>query len=88
MSGPPAAAAEAWMVGAAAWVCSVVAAALGVLAGAGGGVGGPVGVGHGRDHQVVAERGERDDDSDEDRGALARAEFHGDRPLFVPPYRA
>ena len=32
MSGPPAAAAEAWMVGAAAWVCSV-AAALGVLAG-------------------------------------------------------
>jgi hypothetical protein len=32
MSGPPAAAAEAWMAGAAAWVCSV-AGALGVLDG-------------------------------------------------------
>jgi hypothetical protein len=45
-------------------------------------------VGHGRDHEVIAERGEHGDDQDEDRAALARAEFHGDRPLFVPPYRA
>jgi hypothetical protein len=47
-----------------------------------------MGVGHGRDHEVVAERGECGDDRDEDRGALARAEFHRDPPLLVPPYRA
>jgi hypothetical protein len=47
-----------------------------------------MGVGHGRDHEVVSERGERDDHDDEDRAALARAEFHGDRPLFVPSDRA
>ena len=31
---------------------------------------------------------ERDHDEGKDRAALARAKFHGDRPLFVPPYRA
>jgi hypothetical protein len=45
-------------------------------------------VGDGRDHQVVAEHGEHDDDDREDRAALDRVEIHGDRPLFVAPHRA
>ena len=70
---------------------AVRAGAVAVVGPAGGGrgrrLGVPAGVGHGRDHQVVAERGERDDDGGEGHAALAGAELHG-ACLLLAPYRA